>query len=165
MTVEQIVQQLGLQPHPEGGFYKETYRSELFVAQDCLPNKFNGKRNISTSIYYLLRNGDFSAFHRIKSDETWHHYSGGSLLIHSFDPSGNYQCRILGNDMSNGASFQLMVPAGLWFASEPALGSQFILAGCTVAPGFDFADFELAEKEQLATEFPKYKDLIYRLCR
>jgi predicted cupin superfamily sugar epimerase len=165
MTVEQIVQILNLQPHPEGGFYKEVYRSVGMIEKACLPGNFGGRRNFSTAIYYLLQRGDFSAFHRIQSDEILHFYQGGNLLIHVLYPDGNYQCKVLGNDITSGAEFQLAVPAGAWFASEPAPGNDFTLAGCTVAPGFDFADFELANQNDLVQLYPGYKELISRLCR
>lgn len=165
MTVQLVVESLNLQPHPEGGFYKEVYRSAAYIEAECLPGSFTGNRNICTSIYYLLQKGDFSAFHRIKSDEIWHYYSGGNILLHSLDREGNYECKILGNDFANGAVFQLLIPAGNWFAAEPAHDSDFTLAGCTVAPGFDFSDFELADKDSLSQQYPNYKDLINRLCR
>lgn len=165
MTVAAIVQTLGLQPHPEGGFYKEVYRSADTVEASCLPKGFHGRRSFSTSIYYLLEKNDFSAFHRIKSDEIWHYHAGGNLLIHSIDLDGKYQCKILGASISEGATFQVMVPAGHWFASEPAAHTDFILAGCTVSPGFDFKDFELADKNKLAQEFPEHIALINRLCK
>ncbi len=150
MTVTEIVQLLGLEPHPEGGFYKEVYRSDGFIEQSCLPDNFQGKGNFATSIYYLLEKGDFSAFHRIKSDETWHYYLGGSVLIHI---------------IAENATFQLVIPKGTWFAAEPATDTEFTLSGCTVAPGFDFADFELADKIKLVEQFPQHQHLIRRLCR
>ncbi len=165
MTVHQLVQLLNLQPHPEGGYYREIYRSEGTIQQTCLPDRFHGNRSYSTSIYYLLQKGDFSAFHRIKSDEIWHYHLGGQALIHILDPKGNYQCKVLGNDIANGASFQVIIPAGYWFAAEPAPGNDFTLAGCTVAPGFDFTDFELANKKDLLQQYPNFHDLINRLCR
>lgn len=165
MTAQQIVEQLGLQLHPEGGFYKEVYRSSGSIAANALPSSFNGNRAFSTSIYYLLNQGDYSGFHRIKSDEGWHFYAGGSLLIHCLSETDGYKCLRLGNDLRNGESFQKVVPAGVWFASEPAPGTAFTLAGCTVSPGFDFKDFEMARKEVLLQCFPQQQELIARLCR
>lgn len=165
MTVNQIIQLLELQPHPEGGYYKEVYRSEGSISEACLPNTFQGERSISTSIYYLLQKGDFSAFHRIKSDEIWHYYYGGNVLLHLLHPDGNYQCKVLGSDIIKGATFQLVIPAGTWFAAEPGPGNDFTLAGCTVAPGFDFADFQLAAKSELTQQYPNHQSLISRLCR
>ena len=165
MTAEEIINKLGLKPHPEGGFYKEIYKSDDFIEPSCLHNKFNDKKRFSTSIYYLLRNGDFSAFHRIKSDELWHHYAEGDILLHLLDPKSGYQTKILGNEITGNGSFQLIVPANTWFAAELFHGSSFSLVGCTVSPGFDFDDFELADKEQLLQQFPHYSNVINRFCR
>jgi predicted cupin superfamily sugar epimerase len=163
--VESYIRHLQLQPHPEGGYYKETYRSKGLIAQECLPRYFQGDRNYSTAIYFLLQQGDFSAFHRIKSDECWHFYDGGTLLVHEITPAGDYKCTKLGSNISIGEVFQYMVPANHLFASEPAPGSEFSLVGCTVAPGFDFSDFEMAKGGELLKEFPLYAELIRRLCR
>jgi hypothetical protein len=163
--VGHLIKLLHLQPHPEGGFYKETYRSSGVIPAQCLSPEFSGERSYSTAIYFLLQQGDFSAFHRIKSDECWHFYEGGTLLIHVIDFRGHYQCIRLGNKIHEGEVYQFVVPAGAWFASEPAPGSRFTLVGCTVAPGFDFADFEMAKATALAEEFPQHRLLIERLCR
>lgn len=164
MTAEYFIKYLELLPHPEGGFFKETYRSAGIVASQSLPG-FNGDRHYSTAIYFLLQNGDFSAFHRIKSDECWHFYEGGTLLIHIIDEKGNYSCVTLGRKIHEGDVFQFVVPAGCWFASEPASGTDFTLVGCTVSPGFDFADFEMANAKVLSKDYPQYHALIERLCR
>ncbi|HEV8284346.1 MAG TPA: cupin domain-containing protein [Chitinophagaceae bacterium] len=165
MTADQIIQLLDLRPHPEGGFYKQVYQSEGFIEKNCLPAAFQGRRRFSTSIYYLLQKDDFSAFHRIKSDEIWHYHFGGNLIIHLLTPKANYQYKILGSDIFEGAAFQIVIPAGVWFAAEPVADNLFTLAGCTVAPGFDFADFELADKNELLQQLPNEKELINRLCR
>ncbi|HVF98030.1 MAG TPA: cupin domain-containing protein [Flavisolibacter sp.] len=165
MTADYVINHLSLQPHPEGGFYKETYRSAGIISASCLPGFFNGDRRYSTAIYFLLQQGDFSAFHRIRSDECWHFYEGGTLLIHVIDTTGNYTHIRLGKDLHKGEVFQAVVPAGAWFASEPDSHSLFALVGCTVAPGFDFADFEMAEREALSADFPQHRPLIRRLCR
>jgi predicted cupin superfamily sugar epimerase len=165
MSAEDIIQQLALLPHPEGGFYKEVYRSSLTIKADSLPPQFGGDRSISTSIYYLLQEGDFSAFHRIKSDELWHFYAGGTLLLHLINESGEYYTSSLGPNLATGETFQVLMPAGVWFASEPAPGTLFTLAGCTVSPGFDFLDFEMAEREQMIRQFPRHKAIIERLSR
>ncbi len=164
MTSHQLIKQLSLQPHPEGGFYKEVYRSAGRIAASNL-SLFGGERNYCTAIYYLLQAGDFSAFHRIKSDELWHFYAGSTLLLHLLDEHSGYQCYALGNDLAAGAHFQVLMPAGVWFAAEPAPGTTFTLAGCTVSPGFDFRDFEMAEKAALSESFPAQAALINRLCR
>jgi uncharacterized protein len=164
MTANYFIKHLALQPHPEGGFFKETYRSPGIIPSQSLPY-FNGDRHYSTAIYFLLQQGDFSAFHRIKSDECWHFYEGGNLLIHVVDGEGNYSCIRLGKNIHEGEVFQFVVAAGNWFASEPAPGTNFTLVGCTVAPGFDFADFEMADCKTLSNEYPSHRSLIERLCR
>lgn len=163
MTAEFFIKHLQLESHPEGGFFKETYRSKGIIPSQCLTD-VNGDRHYSTAIYFLLRQGDFSAFHRIKSDECWHFYEGSTLLIHVIDGKGNYSCTRLGRHIHEGEIFQFVVPAGSWFASEPAPGSEFALVGCTVSPGFDFADFEMADSKALSKDYPQYRSLIERLC-
>ena len=165
MTARYYIGHLQLKSHPEGGFYRETYRSAGTIAKGCLPKNFQGDRSFSTAIYFLLQESDFSAFHRIKSDECWHFYEGVTLLIHVLQQNGSYSCARLGRNIQEGETFQYVVPAGAWFASEPAASSFFALVGCTVAPGFDFADFEMAKKENLLAQFPEHSMLINRLCR
>jgi uncharacterized protein len=166
MTSAEYVQKLQLQPHPEGGFYKETYRATENILAAGLPARFSGgDRSFATAIYYLLEQGDFSGFHRIRSDEGWHFYAGGPLLVHVILPQGNYYCVRLGNNLNNQEVFQFVVPAMAWFASEPAPKTDFSLVGCTVAPGFDFKDFEMADKSKLRKAFPEHTAIIQRLCR
>ncbi|WP_240410139.1 cupin domain-containing protein [Flavisolibacter nicotianae] len=130
-----------------------------------MPQGFGGDRNYATSIYYLLQRGDFSAFHRIQSDEIWHFYTGGHLSLHLIDQQGHYERHTLGDAPGSGAQFQVVMPAGVWFAAEPAPGTDFTLAGCTVSPGFDFRDFELAHKDTLREQYPVHSEIIERLCR
>lgn len=165
MTAADLVRQLQLSPHPEGGYYKEVYRSHASIPATALPEIFGGSRQCSTSIYYLLEHGDYSGFHRIKSDELWHFYAGGALLVHCLHTKLGYTCLRLGGNLSAGEAFQQVVPAGTWFASEPAPQTDFALCGCTVAPGFDFQDFEMAERDRLLQQFPMQGELIHRLCR
>ena len=165
MTAEYFIKHLQLQPHPEGGFFKETYRSDGIITSPCLPASFNGDRNYSTAIYFLLQQDDFSAFHRINSDECWHFYDGDTLLIHVIDEAGKYSCIRLGRKIDEGELFQFVVPANCWFASEPAPGTDFTLVGCTVSPGFDFSDFEMANGKALVKAYPQHQSLIERLCR
>ncbi len=164
-TVSELVERFEMLPHPEGGYYKEMYRSSEKIKQNALPAKFSGDRSFSTAIYFLLEQGNFSAFHRIQSDECWHFYAGQTLHVHMIHPDGRYELIKLGNDIISGETFYAMVPAGCWFASETAPGGLFSFVGCTVAPGIDFADFELAKGEMLAALFPKEQALIMRLCR
>ncbi|MCF8214000.1 MAG: cupin domain-containing protein [Chitinophagaceae bacterium] len=164
--IQALINHYNLLPHPEGGFFRQTYAASEQIAKEALPERFEGSRSFSTAIYFLLPTGSFSAFHRIKSDEVWHFYEGCPLNIHVIHPNGQYDCMKLGDNMTNGESYQLVVPANTWFASEP-IGDpgSFALVGCTVAPGFDFADFELAEVATLTNQFPKHEELIRRLCR
>ncbi len=165
MTASYYITHLQLQPHPEGGFYKETYRSKESISQAALPARFNGERSFSTAIFYLLEQGDRSLFHRIKSDECWHFYAGDPLLINVIENNGNYYVVKLGGNIAAGETLQFVVPAAAWFAAEPAPGSTFSLAGCTVAPGFDFLDFEIADKKTLLSAFPVHAGIISRLSR
>ena len=165
MNANYFINRLQLQTHPEGGFFREIYRSGEKIASEGLPKRFGGDRNFSTAIYYLLRQGEHSLFHRIKSDECWHFYAGETLLIHIIEPGGKYYCIKLGSNIFLGETFQYVVPAEAWFAAEPSPESEFSLCGCTVAPGFDFADFEMAEKAELLTAFPHCKEIISRLSQ
>jgi predicted cupin superfamily sugar epimerase len=162
--VKKIVEKLQLQPHPEGGFYKEVYRSEGIIPQSGLLG-FTGDRNFCTSIYFLLTSDNFSAFHRIKQDEIWHFYKGSPLYVHVIDKEGNYTRNTVGLDMEKGEVPQLVVPAGCWFASSVKFENDFSFVGCTVAPGFDFEDFELAEKVALTNEYPTHANIISQLTR
>lgn len=165
MTVQQLIQQYNLQPHPEGGWYKETYKSDEYISGSTLPERFGGSRVFSTAIYFLLEQGNFSAFHRIKSDECWHFYAGDPLVVYVMQLNGRLDIIHLGNDIEKGQVFQFVVPANCWFASRPAPGSTFCFVGCTVAPGFDFTDFELAKASSLTALFPQHRAIIEELCR
>jgi predicted cupin superfamily sugar epimerase len=164
-TAKEFIDHYKLQPHPEGGYYREPYRSAETIVHTALPGRFTGERNFSTAIYFLLTQGNFSAFHRIKSDECWHFYSGGCLLVHIIYTNGNLETIKLGNNILNEETFQFVVPAGCWFASEPAPGSNFSFVGCTVSPGFDFADFELADSNDLSKLYPQHESIIRKLTR
>ncbi|MBS1579205.1 MAG: cupin domain-containing protein [Bacteroidetes bacterium] len=163
--VKTLIQQFQLLPHPEGGYYKETYRSNGEIAQTALPSSFSGNRNFSTAIYFLLEKGNFSAFHKIKSDECWHFYAGQTLLVHIINEVGILQTIKLGNNILDNETFQFVVPANCWFASEPALNTEYSFVGCTVSPGFDFLDFELAKATELIALYPQHKEIIKRMCR
>lgn len=161
--LDQLIDFYQLLPHPEGGFYKETYRSSEWVNQSNLPARFLGNRYFSTAIYFLLVKDSFSAFHKIHSDECWHFYKGDSVDIHVLHQNGEYELIKLGNDTEKGEQFQAIVPAGAWFASSTK--GIYSLVGCTVSPGFDFADFVLAKSAELVQEFPKHAMLIHQFCR
>jgi predicted cupin superfamily sugar epimerase len=149
----------------EGGAFREVYRSELTVAQKALPVFFQGDRNFCTSIYFLLASGQFSAFHRIASDELWHFYFGDPLLIYEIGHSGTLTVHRLGPNWENGENFHAVIKAGSWFASIPAGDSEYALVGCTVSPGFDFVEFELADKAALIEQFPQHSTIIASLTR
>lgn len=161
--IQQIINRLELQPHPEGGYFRETYRSEGVIRRDALGPDFNSDRNYSTCIYFLLTSANFSAFHRIKQDEIWHFYEGSPIRLHIISPDGDYSSQLIGRNFEAEQVPQFMVPAGYYFASEVALPDSFSLAGCTVAPGFDFADFELPSRVELVKQFPGHEDIITRL--
>lgn len=163
--IQQLVQHLKLLPHPEGGYYAENYRSKETIAKAALPGRFGGDRNFSTAIYFLIPAGQFSAFHRIEADELWHFYEGKSLHVYVINLEGNLEIIRLGNDIEQGEVFQAMVSAGSYFASRPAASEGYSLVGCTVAPGFDFDDFELSDKKELQKQYPQHNDLIEELCR
>ncbi|UCS94572.1 cupin domain-containing protein [Echinicola marina] len=165
MEIQQIIEKLGLEPHPEGGFFKEVYRSTGEIDQGSLSEDFIGKRNYSTSIYFMLTSDTFSAFHRIHQDEIWHFYKGSPIRLHCLSPDGIHEEFIIGSDLENGQVPQLIVPAGYWFAAEVLEENTFALVGCTVSPGFDFRDFELAEREKLAEAYPDHKTLIEQFTR
>jgi hypothetical protein len=158
---------LTLEPHPEGGFFRETYRSPLVIQQSALPAGFRGSRNASTAIYFLLAGADFSALHRLAADEVWHFYNGSTLLVHSIDSCGNYTVIKLGQNAEADEQFQCVVPGGHWFASclEEPEPDTYALVGCTVAPGFHFADFTLARRADLLARYPQHRDVIHKLTR
>jgi predicted cupin superfamily sugar epimerase len=159
------IEHLALVRHPEGGWYRETYRSRETIARAHLPARFDGDRAFATAIYYLLESGDFSALHRIRQDEGWHFHDGSSLTLHLIAPDGTYSTRSLGRDPSRGQEPQAVAPAGWYFAATVDEPGSFSLAGCTVAPGFDFADFELPGRDELCRRFPQHRELIERLTR
>jgi len=159
------IQKLNLQPHPEGGHFAETYRSHETIASTALPARYAGSRNFATGIYFLVAGGQFSSLHRIQSDEMWHFYTGSRLTVYAIDPHGNLQIILLGPNADQGDVFQAVVPAGYWFGSVVEDPDGFALVGCTVAPGFDFADFELGQRNELISLFPQHRAVIEKLTR
>ncbi|AWP78902.1 cupin domain-containing protein [Bordetella bronchiseptica] len=156
-----LIRRLGLLPHPEGGHYRETYR-----ADDAVTRADGARRAASTAILYLLCDGAWSTWHRIRADELWHFHAGAPLHIHVLASDGGYRRLRLGNTLEDaGAEFQAVVPAGSWFAAELARPGGYALAGCTVAPGFEFSEFELADAAVLRRLYPAQADLIARLAR
>jgi predicted cupin superfamily sugar epimerase len=165
MRTKELVEKLNLEPHPEGGYYRETYRSSGIIPQNGLGAHYSGSRNYCTGIYFLLTNKNFSAFHKINQDEMWHFYEGSPLRIHMIDTKGDYMYQDIGTNLHIDEVPQFTVPAGVWFASEVVKGGNYSLVGCTVSPGFDFDDFVLATNKKLNKLFPKHKDIINRLTR
>ena len=163
-NAEHWIEKLQLAPHPEGGFFRETYRSAEQVSSSHLPGRFSGSRNFSTSIYFLLRVQDRSLFHRIKSDELWHYHAGSSLSIYVLQEN-DLQIFKLGNDPDKNESLQITIPANHWFGAMVNPAADFTLAGCTVAPGFDFQDFEMATRGELLKTFPMHHDIITKLTK
>lgn len=163
--IQEIISHLELLPHPEGGYFKETYRSIGSIPKESLAPEFSGDRNYSTAIYFLLTSDTFSAFHKINQDEFWHFYKGSTIKLHLISPKGEYANVLIGNNFKNNEVPQFVVPAHYWFAAEVIASESYALIGCTVAPGFDFDDFVLADREELIHQFPKHKDVITQLTR
>lgn len=160
-TVDDVVARLGLLPHPEGGFYRETYRSRETFQTD------RGPRSASTAIYFLVGRDAFSALHRIRSDEAWHFHAGAPLRVVSIAEDGTRVDHVLGLGLADGQVPQAIVPAGAWFGAilEPDREHDFALVGCTVSPGFDFADFELGRRSDLLARFPQHAEIVRALTR
>jgi predicted cupin superfamily sugar epimerase len=159
-TARYWIEKLQLEAHPEGGYFRQTYRSDVMIARDALPARFAGARAASTAIYFLLEGENFSAFHRLRSDEVWHFYAGDPLVVHVISPEGSYSSILLGCELEAGQVLQAVVLAGCWFASHVADWSSFAVVGCTVAPGFDFEDFKMGEREELVARYPQHRVLI-----
>ncbi|MBB2930818.1 cupin domain-containing protein [Paraburkholderia silvatlantica] len=159
-AVEELIRRFGLEPHPEGGYYSETYRADKLVRRDGAAAA-EGTRAASTAIYFLLAEGAYSAWHRIRSDELWHFYAGSPIEIHSIDERGVLSTRKLGHALDHpGTVFQAVVPAGHWFAARCCDPSTYALVGCTVAPGFEFSEFEIADVNALAEKYPLHRSII-----
>ena len=164
-TSEFWIESLGLLKHPEGGYFKEVYRSNEIIPTKALPERFGGDRSFSTSIYFLLKNSDISAFHRINQDETWHFYYGDSVNIYIIDSCGFMDVVKLGNNPVKNEVLQYTVTKNCWFSASilPLKAKSkfdFCLVGCTVAPGFDFADFEMAKRADLLKQYPEFSEII-----
>ena len=159
------IQKLKLEAHPEGGYFCQTYRSAMTIAREGLPAEFTGARVASTAIYFLLEGKNFSAFHRLRSDEVWHFYAGAPLIMHVIESDAKYFSILLGNDPEAGESFQAVVQAGCWFAAHVADWQSWALVGCTVAPGFEYEDFEIDKREELLKRYPNHQAIIERMTR
>lgn len=163
ISSKELVNKLDFQPHPEGGYFKEVYRSEEEMKSEDLPERYKSPRCFGTSIYYMLEGERFSSFHKLKSDEIWHFYLGSPIILHLINKEGKYSKVIVGQNVDEDEHLQFTIPHGTWFAAEVKDKSSFSLVGCTVSPGFDFADFEMGERNNLIEMFPKFKDIIEKL--
>jgi predicted cupin superfamily sugar epimerase len=166
MTADELIALLNLSPHPaEGGFFAETYRCDEGVAADALPLRYGSPRSFCTAIYYLLTPHTFSAMHRLRSDEVFHFYAGDPVEMLHLRPDGTGELFILGSDIGAGMRPQLVVPRGVWQGARLKPGGSYALLGCTVAPGFDYADYQAASREELLRAYPTYRELILALTR
>jgi uncharacterized protein len=159
------IEKLKLIPHPEGGYFREVYRSEELLNPDALPQRYKGSRSFSTSIYFLLKGDQKSLLHKLKSDEIWHFYDGSSVKLYTIDSEGKLLHSLLGRNIDGSESMQLVIKRGYWFCAEVSDENSFSLFGCTVAPGFDFSDFELGERKELIRLYPQYQELIKKFTR
>lgn len=166
-TAEELIRLLNLKPHPrEGGWYRETYRSAMQLPAAALAPVYRDARSVSTAIYYLLTPDSFSALHRLPTDEVFHFYLGDPVEMLQLGPTSADGGRILtlGSDVTAGHQMQTVVPAGIWQGSRLRAGGAFALMGATVAPGFDFADYEAGDRDALIASFPDFAERINRLC-
>ena len=164
-TAEYWIEKLRLEKHPEGGWFKQVYKSGETVKKEHLHERYSGARHHGTSIYFLITGKEFSAVHRIKSDEIWHFYEGRAITIHLINTDGNYSTVKLGNNFEGGEVFQHAILHGTWFAGTVDEADSFALIGCTVSPGFDYDDFELGKRDELMKMFPIHKEIIGKLTR
>lgn len=160
---QEIIKKLNLKEHPEGGYFSETYRSSEIISNQNLGKAYVGERNYSTCIYFMLTSEKFSAFHKINQDEIWHYYKGVPLKLHIISREGNYSYIMIGNSFENNEVPQYVVKGGDWFAAEVLENNGYTLVGCTVSPGFDFADFVLPKRNEMIDLYPEHKDIITKL--
>jgi len=161
-TAKQLIRLLKLRPHPrEGGYFVETYRSDEGFLRKALPKRYYGKRAHSTAIYYLLTSGTISPLHRLKSDEVYHFYLGDPVEVLLLGKKA--RTVILGTKLSKGERPQLVVPKGVWQGLRLKKGGRFALLGTTVAPGFDYSDYEAADGRALVLKYPEFKNLVEAL--
>ena len=163
--VQYWIDKLKMEQHPEGGYYKRLYASEENIRTVGLPERFTSTRRLMSCIYFLLTADNFSSFHKLQSDEIWNFYTGQAVKLTTIIARGELNQKLLGPDMEQGQAFQLAVPANTWMAAEIVDDSGFALLGCTVAPGFQFEDWELGERKKLLQLFPKHEEVINRLTR
>ena len=158
-----IIKRYQMMRHPEGGYYAEFYRSSGTISGNELSSTHDGPRSFMTSIFFMLTSGEISRLHRLRSDEIWYFHCGASVTVHIITPGGRYKTKFLGSFSDSRACHQVVVKAGSWFGATIDSPDSVALVGCAVAPGFDFADFELADRTALAKQFPQHKAVIERL--
>jgi uncharacterized protein len=163
LKAKQYIKQLQLRKHPEGGYFREVYRSGERILPNHLPKRYRSSRNFSTSIYFLLEGKQFSSFHLLQSDELWHFYDGSTVLLYILNQKGELSLKKLGR--GEDCDLQITIEKQNWFAAEIEDKKSFALFGCTVSPGFDFEDFELGKRDGLLKKFPHHSDLIKRLTK
>jgi uncharacterized protein len=163
LKAKQYIKQLQLKKHPEGGYFKEVYRSGERILPTHLPKRYKSSRNFSTSIYFLLEGNQFSSFHLLQSDELWHFYDGSAVLLYIINQRGILSVKKLGRD--EGYELQISIEKQNWFAAEVEDKKSFALFGCTVSPGFEFDDFELGKRDDLIKKFPQHSALIKKLTK
>ena len=157
------IEQLKLQTHPEGGYYNEIYVSDIEIDSSVLDADIEGKRKLSTSIYYLLPYGETSKFHSFKSDEIWYYHYGSAITVYYFDPQGKFISKVLGPEAHKGQQLQVVIPAYSIMGANTTEPGSYSLIGCMVSPGFDFKDFKLFDKEELLQLYPDQHELIHRI--
>lgn len=160
MDAEYFISALGLEKHPEGGYYREIYKNGGMITDNGLTNRFEGKRHLATSIYFLLKSGEVSRLHRLKSDELWYYHAGASMTIYEIGLDGEMRTHRLGLDTEAGELPQVVIPGGCIFGALVNGSSSFTLVGCMVSPGFDFTDFELLTREWLMAAYPRHEAVI-----
>jgi len=158
-TAERLIQKFNLKPHPEGGYYSQGFRSAEFLKAEFLPDRYNGARNLYSSIHFMVTAQSPSRFHRIKTDEIWHFYTGDALVLHLINEQGKYQFFELSNTAEK-ERFQMMIKKNTWMAASTK--GEFSLVGCTLSPGFEYVDFELGIRAKMLQEYPNLEDVILR---
>ena len=165
ISVDEIIERLGMQLHPEeGGYFVETYKSEEVIPKDSLPERYPSERAFGTAIFYLLTPDTFSALHRLTSDEIFHFYLGDAVTMLQLHPDGSWKVVTLGQRIRGGEALQVVVPGGTWQGSFLNEGGEFALLGCTVAPGFEYEDYEGGSREELVERYPQAREMIVRLA-
>lgn len=165
LNAEDIIKLLDLKPHPEGGYYKEIYRSDEIIQQESLPSRYSGPRCFGTGIYYLLTPGDISMMHRVKSDETFHFYMGDPVELLKLYPDGSGEIIEIGPDLEKGMTLCATIEKNVWQGQRLKKGGRFVLFGTTVNPGFEFSDFEVGDRDRLQREYPVFSERIGALTK